>query len=430
MRINAKTQIYTHEGAVAKKINSYQALRRSLLACMLWEKTFYESGEKIADRIVNLADDVDKQKLADLAVEARTVQKLRHAPLLILLALIKRGGSGVAEAIEETINRPDELAELVALYWKDGKRPLSKQMKLGLAKAFGKFDEYQFAKWNRPTDIKLRDVMFLVHPKPTEGREDLYKRIASDTLSTPDTWESKMAGGGDKKEVFTDLLKRKKLGYMALLRNLRGMSEVGVDADLIKSAIINPSSSVLPFRFIAAANHAPQFERELDCAMSKVLDDKQLIKGKTILLVDVSASMDCKLSNKSDLSRIDAANGLAILLSGICEDVRIFTFSNKVVEVAPRKGMALGDAIWRSQPNGGTYLGSAVRVIDSNINYSRLIVITDEQTYDPVPDPKGRGYMINVASYENGVGYGPWINITGFSEACVDFIQQYEKEVD
>ena len=432
MRMNQNRKpIHTHEGAVAKHINPEQALRRSLLSCMLWEREFYEDGESIADRILTLADECSVKFVSDLAIKARLDYKLRHAPLWLCLSLIKRGGPIVSKTLEQVINRPDELAELVAMYWKGGKRPLSKQMKLGLGAAFNKFDEYQFAKWDRPGEIKLRDVLFLSHPKPKDdAQQDLFDKIANKTLALPDTWESKMAGGGDKKEVFTDLLTRKKLGYMALLRNLRGMDEVGVDSQLIKIAIMKPSATPLPYRFIAAAKAAPRYERELDIAMKGILENKERLTGSTILLVDVSGSMDHSMSGKSDLMRSDAAAGLAILLAGICDQLRVFTFSNNTVEIAPREGMALADAIKNSQSHGATYLGKAVNAIDHNFTYDRLIVITDEQSHDPVPDPKGRGYMLNVASNQNGVGYHAWTHIDGFSEACVDFIQELEKGVD
>lgn len=428
MRINTQTRTQTHEGAPAKNISVEDQLKRSVLSCLLWEKQFYESGEDIAERIIRLSAQCSKEFVSSLAIRARTEYKLRHAPLLLLCDLISRGGAGVAETIESTINRPDELTELLAIYWRDGKRPISKQMKLGLSKAFCKFDEYQLSKWNRPGDIKIRDIMFLTHPKPKDDtQKELFKRVASDSLSTPDTWESKMAAGGDKKEVFTDLLKRKKLGYMALLRNLRNMIQAGVDESLVRDAISRPSVVVLPYRFIAASKHAPMYERDLDRAMLKILESKQRINGRTAILVDVSGSMHAPLSSKSDLTRIDAANGLAILLAGICENLRVFTFSHKVVEVPARQGMALGDAIYRSQPHGGTWLGNAVSLVDQQIPYDRLIVITDEQSHDRVPDPKGKGYMINVASFKNGIGYQSWTHIDGFSEACVDFIQEIEK---
>jgi hypothetical protein len=41
MRLNTASaipKIYTHEGAVAKRITPEQLLRRSVLSCLLWEK--------------------------------------------------------------------------------------------------------------------------------------------------------------------------------------------------------------------------------------------------------------------------------------------------------------------------------------------------------------------------------------------------------
>jgi hypothetical protein len=62
----------------------------------------------------------------------------------------------------------------------------------------------------------------------------------------------------------------------------------------------------------------------------------------------------------------------------------------------------------------------------SQLPHDRLIVITDEQSADRVPEPKGLGYMINVASNRNGVGYGKWLHVDGWSDAVVRFISEHE----
>jgi hypothetical protein len=425
---SAKPKIFTLEGAPAKHINASQQLRRSVLSCLLWEREFYESGEKIADRIMRLARDASKDEIMALAVEARSDFHLRHVPLILLCALIEKGGAGVAKAIADTIQRPDEMTELLAIYWRDGKRPLSKQLQRGLAQAMGKFDEYALAKNDKDGPVRLRDVLFLSHAKPVdEARVALYKRLADRALVTPDTWEVGLSAGGDKRETWTRLLTEGKLGYLALLRNLRGMAEVGVDTALVRDAIIARKGAhrVLPFRYVAAARACPQMEPWVDQALIEAVAATPPMMGKTIVLVDVSASMEAKLSDKSDMSRLDAACTLASVING---DRRVFSFSYEVKEVPARSGMAGVDAIRKSQPHGMTYLGKAVTQINA-MPHDRLIVITDEQSHDRVPDPVAKhAYMINVASAQNGVGYGPWTHIDGFSEAVLRFIRENEME--
>jgi len=253
----------------------------------------------------------------------------------------------------------------------------------------------------------------------------LWQKLIDGTLESPDTWEVNLSAGSDKKETWERMLKEGKLGYLAVLRNLRNMTSVGVDAALIRDAILarKGAERVLPFRYVAAARACPQMEPFLDDALGAAINELPPLAGKTVVLVDVSGSMDYALSGKSDLKRIDAAAALASIMPG---DVRVWTFSEQVREVPPRRGMAGVDAVIKSQIHSGTYLGKAVKFINDQVPYDRLIVITDEQSADPVQAPKGRGYMINVASAKNGIGYGSWVHIDGFSEQVLRFIQELE----
>lgn len=430
--LKSKNTEVTHEGAPAVPSQPYTELRRAVLACMLWEDNFYESGASIADRIKALVKVVPQVKVAALAIEARTQFHLRHAPLLLVREMARGTGNIIGRTLTEVIQRADELSEFLAIYWKDKKQPLSKQVKVGLAHAFNKFGFYALAKYRGDDKaVKLRDVLFLCHAKPKDDvQAALWKKLVDGTLEAPDTWEVALSGGADKKEAFERLIKDGKLGYMALLRNLRKMLEVGVDEAIVRSAISAgaATSKALPFRFIAAARAAPRFEVQLDAAMAVAVEDLPKLPGRTVLLVDVSGSMNAPLSAKSDLRRVDAACGLAIMARELCEDCRVFAFSDNIGEVPARRGMALAEAIDKSMPHNGTQLGAAVKWINAKAPYDRLIVITDEQSADAVGAPNGKGYMINVASHKNGVGYGPWVKIEGFSEAVFAFIQETEVE--
>jgi hypothetical protein len=302
----------------------------------------------------------------------------------------------VAETLARVIQRADELAEFVAIYWKDGRVPLSAQVKKGLAAAFPKFDEYALAKYNRGGPVKLRDVLFLAHAKPRdEAQAEVWKRLIAGELTAPDTWEVALSSGADKREAWERLLGEQKLGALALLRNLRNMREAGVQEGLVLAALGSMNTArVLPFRFLAAARYAPQWEEVLERAMLTCVasQDKlqEKLAGKTIVLVDVSGSMTAPLSHRSEMLRTDAAYGLAVLLREVGEKVSVFSFSDSLVEVPARRGFALRDAIDASQRHNSTQLGKAVDVLNRKHGYDRLIVISDEQAHDAVSAPKGR----------------------------------------
>ena len=418
----------THEGAPAAILTPAAALRRSILACMLWENEFYEDGIAIAGRIREFVPEVAPEEVAALAVEARTAMKLRHAPLLLVREMARHATHRtlVAETLVRVIQRADELSEFVAIYWADGRRPLSAQVKKGLAAAFTSFDEYALAKYDRASVVRLRDVLFLSHAKPRDtAQAELWKRLIANELTTPDTWEVALSSGGDKRTHWERLLAERKLGALALLRNLRNMKDAGVlESQVVAALDAMRTDRVLPFRFLAAARHAPQWEEALERAMFRSIEETERIAGHTIILVDVSGSMVAPLSRRSQLLRTDAAYGLAVLLREIAEKVTIYTFSNSTKRIPPRRGFALRDAMESSQPHSGTYLGAALDAVDEH--YDRIIVITDEQSHDRVAAPRDKGYMINVASARNGVGYGPWVHIDGFSEAVINYIRELE----
>ena len=421
----------THEGAPARRLTPLETLRRSVLACLLWEDAFYEDGEQIGERIARLAGEVKPEDVAALAIEAREQMKLRHAPLWLARGLAKRRSPLVGTTLERVIQRPDELAEFLALYWAGGKQPISAAAKRGLAAAFTKFDAYQLAKYDRRgMAIKLRDVMFLVHPKPKDAAQAAtWKDLADGTLDAPDTWEVALSAGDDPRDTWTRLLVQRKLGALALLRNLRNMHEAGVALDQIRMALETVNvRRVLPFRFIAAARYAPDLEAELERAMFRAAAELPKLPGRTALVVDHSGSMTgAPVSRRSELDRFDAARALAMLAREQCEDVVIIVFGSSAKLVSGElRGFALARALARG-PGGGTNTEKAKGLADRE-GYDRIIIITDEQSHQAISAPggRGRGYVVNVAPYEHGIGYGAWTHVDGRSEAALSYVAATE----
>jgi TROVE domain-containing protein len=436
MKVNVSNYPVTHEGGKAIGVNPYERLKRTVLACLLFEDNFYEDGVKAVDRIIELCAKCTSDQIFELALCAAQKYHLRHIPLQLIVEAIKHRNHGndtyvIHEAIDVICQRPDMMTDLLSLYWRDGRKPLAHQLKKGLAKAFTKFDEYQLSKYNRDNPIKLRDVLFLCHPKPKDDEQAaLWKRLVNNELKTADTWETRLSAGEDKKESFETLLMQNKMGKLAILRNLRNMHDSGIAKSLVESQLNKNPKEMLPFQYIAAARECPQWEDIIDPAMIKACSLKPKLNGNTIVLVDVSGSMDQSMSSKSKMTKMDAACGLTILLRECCENLKIFSFSDKLFPIPLRHGMALRDSIVSSQPHSGTMLGSAIHyiILHTYCKYDRFIVITDEQTADNIPRMQSKNnYILNIAGYQNGIGNkNQWTTITGFSEASIDFIRELE----
>ncbi len=444
---------HTHEGAVADRTTAAKELRRTIMCCLLFENTFYESGNDIGKRIEELCKIVPNMTIYGLALEARNDMYLRHVPLFLAVQIARKRiktrvgyetGSNdcLAHLLPQIIQRADELTEFLAIYWKDTPRtgdvgrkkrvgePLSAGVRKGLGAAFGNFNAHQLAKYNSKSEFKLSDVLRLVHPKPKdEEQAKLWGQVRTDTLPVPDTWETELSAGKDKKETFTRLLTEKKLGGLAVLRNLRNMVTSGVDKDLIEARLCDGLKKVLPFRFVTAARYAPSLEPAIEKAMFVGLVDMPKLPGRTGLVIDTSGSMKKKLSVKVETTRLDAAGGLAILLAEVCPTLEVATFTYDAKIVPARQGFAMRDAIGRA--NGGTRIGQSLVTLSKVWkNLDRLIVITDEQSEDRPPAAWVKNsYIINVSNDKYGISNSNgWHHIDGWSERVIDYIIEAEKE--
>lgn len=436
MRLNSSVRqdpVYTHQGARASIITPEQKLLRLTSACLLWEDTFYVDGKTIAEQIEENAAKVSEDTLIQLARTLKFKNRLRHIPLLIAVLLIKvHRSKKVSKLIYDLVTRPDDMCELLKIYWKDGRCPLANQLKKGLASAFSKFDHYQLAKWNLDSEIVLRDVLFLVHPRAkTISQQKLWDHLAKKTLSGADTWENRLKKGDSKEKTFKVLMAEEKLGFQACLMNLRNMRESGISTREIGDYMVRKASSakVLPFQFISAFNACPDMIDYLEPAFMLAFRPEFKLKKRTAIMLDVSGSMSWgNLSGKSSLNLLDAACGLAMFAREICEEYVFYTFSESLHKIEPFRGFALRNAIINSQPHSGTYLAHSLRTLrkyDHDID--RLVIITDEQTQDGVLEKfVPLSYIVNIGNYQHGVGYGSYSHINGFSPNVFDYIHSLE----
>lgn len=448
--------LVNHHNTVVSDISPEMKLRRATLACMLWEGNAYSTGMSVVQDIVNLVPQVSPEKVQQIAIEARTKQKLRHVPLILVstMATLPAYKHLVADTIKQVCLRPDELGELLSLYWRDGKTPIPNQMKKGFREALAGYNAYQVARYQGSSgkkDISLRDILFLSHAKPKdEAQSLLFKELASKTLASPETWETALSAnaGGDKKEVWTRLLEEKKIGSLALIRNLRNMTQASVEPDLIRKALASAKTDmVLPFQFLAAAREAPDFKKELETLMLKSVSGYSKLHGKSVVVVDVSGSMRTMLSMKSKLDRLDTAIALAILIQGVSDSCEVFVTAGRdgsrtgASEKLPDdiRGLALFDAITKAYGRlggGGIFLKHAVDFAGANtssVPTETLVVISDSQDCSGDDSPRKvvpfakRNYMMDISVEKAGIAYEKLTVLNGFSEALVSYLIEDQK---
>lgn len=467
-------------GNQVRELSAYEKLQRTVMSCLLWEDTFYEDGKSVTERVMEYMKDVTPEQARDVLYQAKEVNKLRHMPLYLLLNMSKNGYLS-SEDVRKTMTRVDDMSELLSMYWSLpwGKDPVTgkpilnshtvpKNIVKGIQGAMPKFDEYQLAKYRGDRyDVSLKTVFKMTHPKPANAEQEaLWGRVISGTLATPDTWEVGLTNchtEAEKKAFWERMLTEKtekgynKLGALALLRNLRNMQSVHVSDDLIRQALRDSSMArILPFQLVTAARYAPSLEDVLEEKLFESLNSMDKMPGDTLILLDTSGSMYDRLSDKGETTRQDVAAAMGAVIKGTCEKSRVFTFNNSLYEVpSARTGFALIDCV-RHAPGGSTAVidctNQAIEIFrkDHNKYPDRVIVVTDEQTNSdgtssrcgwyawsdkPAPRlaklPKScNGYIINVGTYEKGVGYenaSSYTHINGWSEGVIKFITEYEK---
>jgi 60 kDa SS-A/Ro ribonucleoprotein len=405
-------QVTNFEGATAFALTPQMELYAAVATAGLNDQFYEKAADKLA-RLRTLLAATDPVFAAKLAIYAREKMYLRSIPLVMAVELAKQqsGKALVGKLTEKVVQRADEITELLAYYAVANERQgtkqlnrLSKQLQKGLAAAFNKFDEYQFAKYNGDGAIKLRDALFMVHPKAKDkAQQAIFDKIAKDGLTTPYTWEVELSAVGQQrfasdkekkaavKAKWEELIFSNKMGYMATLRNLRNMLQAEVDRDALNKvcAYIGDAQAVakskqLPFRFLSAYRElkaAPvgQTGKVLEALEAAVMASAANIAGygddtRVVIAADVSGSMQQPISPKSKVLYYDIALMLAMLLQSRCENVITGMFGDtwKAIGVPKTNILANVEAFYKREGEVG-YSTNGYLVIKDLLKHQRVV---------------------------------------------------------
>lgn len=371
----------------------------SLLLTSFAQNQYYRT-EKETESILSemIQKFSDKKFIAKTAIFARKEFGMRSITHAVAGEIVKhvKGEPWVRPFIKNVINRVDDITEILSYYISRYNKPIPNSLKRGLGDALGMFNEYELAKYKSDSkSISLVDAVNLIHPIPTETNKIALEKLIKGELKSFDTWESELSQAGQKssndeekeqfkKEVWIRLIKEKKIGYFALLRNIRNVIEQAPEiADEMFSQLTNPESIkkslVLPFRFTTAFDNIKNTDFDktqsamvaLNRALEHSVSNVPMFQGKTCVLLDESGSMSGK---PWDIGSLFAA----ILLKS--NDADLILFSDKARHKNVNKIDSIPSIIESfERTSGGTDLSCAIKKM--NKKYDRIIVLSDMQTW-------------------------------------------------
>lgn len=422
----------------------------SILLTSFMKDQFYRSADDTIQRLRELLKDYEFA--AKLAIYARTKFGMRSVTHVLAseLAPYISGQPWAASFYERIVYRPDDMTEIISYHFAR-KQKLSNAMKKGFAAAFARFDAYQLAKYrSEGRKVSLVDVVNLVRPKQPQ---EYLKALMTGTLKSSDTWESELTRAGqagtDKGAVWERLLSEGRLGYFALLRNLRNIMaqspatlpkalEMLTDRKRIKKSL------VFPFRFLTAIKEIEKLPgaRDVVMALNKAielsLDNVPVFEGKTLVALDVSGSMTWEKNGMP--AEIGAVFACALYKTN---DADLMTFDGDARYVTLNPTDSLLTLVKQIDfPGGGTNFHSIFELAGQK--YDRIIILSDMQGWMGY-NPPLRAF--DVYKHRTGAepliysfdlaGYGtlqfPEKNVftlAGFSDKVFDLMGTLEKGSD
>lgn len=474
-------------GGTSYMLSPTYALYSAAVTSLLHD-TYYETGSERLARLQDLIAQNDPMFVAKLAVYAREKMYLRTMPIVLVVELCKHqsGNSLVRKTLRRIIQRPDEITETLAYYTSARKEPkklnkLAHQIQKGLADAFNKFDEYQFAKYNRKGTIQLRDALFIVHPRPKdEAQQAIFNRLAHKSLKTPETWEVALTQAGEdtgnvqlnKRQAWEKLIDENKMGYMAILRNLRNFIEIGINlerlqkiANYLASPTAIQNSKQFPFRFLAAYREIYERTEEgvsllLNALENAIQASIVNIPGfapeeSVVIACDVSGSMQLPISPKSKVLYFDIGLVLAMLLKTKCTKVLTGIFGDewKAIDFPRAQGVLQNVTNMYTREGEVGYSTNGYKVIAylnaKKYQADKVLIFTDTQMWNSANTndtfakewkkykkqfPSAKLYLFDLAGYGNTpleiVPKESIFLIAGWSDKIFEVLSALERGAD
>lgn len=373
----------------------------SILLTSFVNDQFYRDTKSTLGDLKNLMNKVDPEFAAKACIYARDKFGMRSISHVLAAELASKisGFEWSKNFYDKVVVRVDDMSEIMAYYllYKTSKDhpKFPNSLKKGFSKAFNRFDNYQISKYRcENKEVKLIDIINLIHPTPSERNKESIEKLVKGELKNTETWESKLSKTGQiaeneedlanlKSEAWNELISSRKLGYFALLKNLKNIinqspSSVDLACDMLVDEKMISKSRVLPFRFVTAYEEISKLDsskitRDVLTALNNALNisvcNVPKLDGETLVVMDVSGSMRGKPSEIASLF------GAILAKSNNC-DVMTFATDAQYKKYNPFDSVLTIRQSF-SYSGGGTNFKSIF--LRANKKYDNIIILSDCQ---------------------------------------------------
>ncbi|MEV6011088.1 TROVE domain-containing protein [Streptomyces sp. NPDC051976] len=481
----------TFEGGAAFRRDAKSDLFLCAVTNMVGEDTFYERAGDRDQRfrdLVHAATAADPDWVAAFVPYLRGEMNMRSAAIVVAAesALARRAGTGVPATVPvrrmvaDAMLRADEPAEFIA-YWKSrtGKVTLPGGVQRGVADAVARlFTERAALKYDGVASAwRMADVVALAKPVPSgPWQADLFDYLADrrwkrDTVRVTDrlpvlsayraamempeaerrewfladprrlraagmTWEQLSSLGPMDAAAWAAIAPS--MGLMALTRNLRNLDEAGVSEEVaaaVGARFADPDevrrSRQFPYRFLSAYRTAPSLRwgHALERALLASTANIPALPGRTLVLVDTSASMTGAVSARSRIRHVDVGALFAVALAARGCEVDLAGYADGVFAHRLRRG---GSVLRQTdefcarvgEVGHGTETVAALR--RSYRGHDRVLVFSDMQAFAH-PGHGRQGLSVSEAVPARVPLFG--VNTTGYAPSAIDTRQEHRYEI-
>ncbi|GGB08704.1 hypothetical protein [Puia dinghuensis] len=363
----------------------------------------------------------DHDRIARLAIHLGEEKDFRATAFWLTAELAAVGGNEEKTGllVGRIVRQPLDIPLWLQYYQraaKAGEKP-GRAVRKHFANLFHRLDEYSFARYSRETQIALREALQVVRPKASDkARKSLFMKILRDQIPFRSNWEQEWHAlhhqhydSPEQRQValrdkWKEGISSFRIGYTALLNNLRPMLCAGVSGKVLKLAaeyLGNPTavsrSGTSPLRLLEVYRGLRNIDQGGAGMLAEALEQAVLHsswvrsdfgrEGSSVIAMDVSNSMKRPVEGYAGAQRFDIAPLLAMLWKNRGDRVITGVIGNtwRPLELRPQSILMAVDAFRAHEGEAGYAINAWLVLQDllrKNQAVDRVLVFTDCRLWD------------------------------------------------